>query len=147
MSIAGADSPQRGSGALVSGRVVPPPASPHPVATTDRVGEPGSWGFEGRRAVAALFRALGEPSRLSLVVFIAETERCGSECVGHLGLTQGRVSAHLGRLVACGIVSQRRAGRRVLYRVADRRALDVLSIGRAIAQDARRADPGHVGTS
>jgi DNA-binding transcriptional ArsR family regulator len=124
VSIAGAgtDCPQRASGALVSGRVVPPPASPRPVATTDRVGELGSWSFEGRRAVAELFCALGEPSRLSLVGFIAEVERCGTECIGHLGLAQGRVSAHLGRLAACGIASKRRAGRRALYRVANCRA-------------------------
>ncbi len=149
MSIVGAGtaSPERGSGALVSGRVVPSAPSPRPVATTDLVGEVGKWSFEGRRAVAALFRALGEPGRLSLVGFIAEAERCGSECVGHLGLAQGRVSAHLGRLVACGIVSKRRAGRRALYRIADRRTVDVLSLGWAIGQDTRRADPGRAGTS
>ena len=149
MSIAGAgtDRPERGSGALVSGRVVPPPASPRPVATTDRVGEVGRWSFEGRRAVAELFCALGEPGRLSLVGFIAEVERCGSECVDHLGLTQGRVSAHLGRLVACGIVSKRRAGRRALYRIADRRALELLALGWAIAEPAGRRDLRRAGTS
>ncbi len=61
VSIVGADSPERGSGALVSGRVVPPPVSPRPVATTDRVGEVGRWSFEGRRAVARCSVPSGSP--------------------------------------------------------------------------------------
>lgn len=137
-----------GTGAFASGRIVAPSASPRPVvATTPVPVEALRWRLEGRLAVAALFRALGDPGRLSLVGFIAEAERCGTECGGHLGLAQGRISAHLARLVACGIVSERRAGRRVLYRIADRRTLEVLSLGRAITQDARRADPRDAGTS
>ncbi len=105
--------------------------------------------MELRRAPCgrALFRALGEPGRLSLVGFLAEAERCGTECAGHLGLAQGRVSAHLGRLVVCGIVSQRRAGRGVLYRVADRRALELLALGWAITEPPGRRDPRRAGTS
>ena len=144
---AGAAIRERGSGALASGRALPSPAAPRSVATTDRVGEASRRSFEGCRAVAAMFRALGEPGRLSLVGFIAEAERCGSECVDHLGLTQGRVSAHLGCLVARGTVTQRRAGRRVLYRVADRRALELLALGWAIAEPAGRRDLRRAGTS
>lgn len=149
MSVAEAStaSRERATGVPVSDRAVPTPASPCPVATRDRVGEVGRWSFEGRRAVAELFCALGEPGRLSLVGFIAEAERCGTECVDHLGLTQSRVSAHLARLVACGIVSKRLAGRRVLYRVADRRALELLALGWAITVPPGRRDSRRAGTS
>jgi len=145
----GAASPDRGFEALASDRVVPPLASPCPVATTAGSVEAARWSFEGRRAVAWLFRALGEPGRLSLVGFIAEAERCGTECMGYLGLSQGRVSAHLARLVACGIVSQRRAGRRVLslHRLADRRTLELLALGWAIAAPTGRRDSRSAGTS
>lgn len=130
-----------GTACLGSGRVGPP--------STGLV-EMTSWSFEGRSAVAALFRALGDPRRLSLVGFLAEAERCGTECAGHLGLSQGRTSAHLACLISCGIVSQRRSGRRVLYRVADTRALGVLSLGWAIAEDVNtscRTGPLHAGAS
>lgn len=133
-----------GAGAFVSGRTVAPSASSRPVVTTPASVEAVRWSLEGRLVVAALF---GDPGRLSLVGFIAEAERYGTECAGHLGLAQGRSSAHLARLVSCGIVSQRRAGRRVFYRIADGRTLEILSLGRAIAEDARRADPGNAGTS
>lgn len=136
-----------GVGKLISGRIEPPSTSPRPAATTPVPVEVVRWRLEGRLAVTALFRALGDPGRLALVGFIAEAERCGTECAGHLGLAQGRISAHLARLVARGLISQRRAGRRVFYRIADGRTLEVLSLGRAIAEDARRADPGHAGTS
>ena len=136
-----------GTGAFVSGRIEPPSASPRPAATTPPSVEVVRWRLEGRLAVAALFRALGDPGRLSLVGFIAEAERCGTECAGHLGLAQGRISAHLARLVSCGIISQRRAGRRVLYRIADGRTLEVLSLGRAIAEDAPFSGERHAGTS
>jgi DNA-binding transcriptional ArsR family regulator len=144
---AGAAGPERRFGAPASCRALLPAASPRGVGTTERVDEVARWSFEGRRAVASLFRALGEPGRLSLVGFIAEAERCGTECRGHLGLSQGRVSAHLARLVACGIVSQRRAGRRVLYRVADRRALELLALGWAIAAPTGRRESRGAGTS
>lgn len=149
MSIAGigTDRPERGSGALASGHALPPAESPAPGATTEASSEVARWSFEGRRAVAALFRALGEPSRLSLLGFIAEAERCSTECAGHLGLARGRVTAHLARLVASGIVSKRRAGRRVLYQVADRRALELLALGWAITEPPGRREPRRAGAS
>jgi DNA-binding transcriptional ArsR family regulator len=72
-------------------------------------------------AVATLFPSLGHPGRLSLLGFIAGGERSGTQCVAHLGLAQGRASAHLARLVQSGLVSKRRAERRVYYEIADRR--------------------------
>lgn len=149
MSVAGPRAADQGTetGTFVSGRTVAPSASPRPVATTPASVEAVRWSLEGRLVVAALFRALGDPGRLSLVGFIAEAERYGTECAGHLRLAQGRISAHLARLVSCGLITQRRAGRRVFYRIADGRTLEILSLGQAITQDARRADPGHAGTS
>jgi hypothetical protein len=102
---AGAASPERGFGAPASCRAPLPAGSPRGVGITDRVDEVARWSFEGRRAVASLFRALGEPGRLSLVGFIAEAERCGTECRGHLGLSQ---------LVALGWAIAAPTGRRGL---------------------------------
>jgi DNA-binding transcriptional ArsR family regulator len=94
---------------------------------------------EGRLAVATLFRSLVHPGRLGLLGFIASGERSGTQCVAHLGLAQGRASAHLARIVQCGLVSQRRAGRRVYYEIADRRVLDLLALGQVMVTDQHRS--------
>lgn len=90
---------------------------------------------EGRAVLAKLFRAAGDPSRLALLAFLVEDEHSGNECVAHLGLAQGRVSAHLACLVSCGFVSLRRAGRFSYYRVEDERVRDLVRLGAAIAAD------------
>jgi hypothetical protein len=98
-----------GTAVLASSSTGPSPGSPHPVASMPSPSpalERVPWSFEGRLAVAALFRALGDPGRLSLVGFIAEAERWGTQCATHVGLAQGRTSAHLARLVSSGLVSR-----------------------------------------
>ena len=61
--------------------------------------------------MARFFRALGDPARLRLLEFLLPVEHTVSECVRHIGLSQGRVSAHLACLADCGYVQARRAGR------------------------------------
>lgn len=90
---------------------------------------------EGRGVLAKFFRALGDPGRLALLAFIAQAERTGNECVEHLGLSQSRVSVHLGCLVTCGFVESRREGRFVRYSVTDPRVLDLVRLGGGVAAD------------
>lgn len=90
---------------------------------------------QGRAVVAKLFRALGDPSRLSLLAFLAGAERTGSECVEFLGLSQSRVSAHLSCLVTCGFATSRREGRFVHYAVRDPRVLDLVRLGADLAAE------------
>lgn len=82
----------------------------------------------GRDLVARFYRALGDPTRLALLAFCAEGERTGSECVAHVGLSQGRVSAHLGCLVDCGLLEVRRAGRFAYYQVTDPRVAELVRL-------------------
>ncbi|GIH03415.1 hypothetical protein Rhe02_14820 [Rhizocola hellebori] len=60
-------------------------------------------------AVAKCFRALGDPTRLRLLAFLLNGEHTVAECVDHVGLSQGRVSMHLGYLSECGYMQVRRA--------------------------------------
>ena len=46
--------------------------------------------------------------------------------IEHIGLSQGRVSAHLACLAGCGYVQVRRAGRFAYYMVADPRVADLV---------------------
>ena len=85
--------------------------------------------------VARFFRALGDPARLRLLEFLLHDEHTVSECVQLIGLSQGRVSAHLACLAGCGYVQVRRAGRFAWYRVADPRVADLVLLARSLAAD------------
>lgn len=89
----------------------------------------------GRELLARFWRALGDPTRLALLAFCADAERTGSECVAYAGLSQSRVSAHLGCLVSCGLLSSRRDGRFMRYVVDDPRVAALIAIGRAVVAD------------
>lgn len=70
----------------------------------------------------ALFRALGDPTRVTLVSCIA---KCGRACgVGEVAeccsVDLSVVSRHLGQLARAGILEATREGRSVRYRVRSR---------------------------
>jgi DNA-binding transcriptional ArsR family regulator len=90
---------------------------------------------DGVELVAKFFRALGDPARLRLLEFLLRDEHTVSECVRHIGLSQGRVSAHLACLAGCGYVQVRRAGRFAWYTVADPRVADLVTLARSLAAD------------
>lgn len=96
------------------------PASPAGAATVE--------------VVAKFFRALGDPTRLRLLEFLHQ-EHTVSECVAHVGLSQGRVSVHLACLADCGYVACRRAGRNAFYRVVDPRVADLVVLAHSLAAD------------
>lgn len=85
--------------------------------------------------VAKFFRALGDPIRLRLLEFLLHREHTVTECVEHVGLSQGRVSTHLGCLADCGYVQVRRTGRFAYYRVVDPRVAELILLARALAAD------------
>lgn len=89
----------------------------------------------GVEVVAKFFRALGDPTRLRLLEFLMGGEHTVTECVEKVGLSQGRVSAHLMCLSDCGYVQARRQGRFAYYRVADPRVAELVQLARALAAD------------
>ena len=89
----------------------------------------------GVEVVAKFFRALGDPARLRLLEFLLPAEHTVTECVAHIGLSQGRVSAHLACLADCGYVQPRREGRFAYYKVADPRVADLVTLARSLAAD------------
>ena len=109
------------------------PGSRSPAAAPGPVLLPA--GDDGVEVVARFFRALGDPARLRLLEFLLPGERTVTECVAHVGLSQGRVSAHLACLAGCGYVQARRQGRNAFYRVADPRVADLVVLARSMAAD------------
>jgi DNA-binding transcriptional ArsR family regulator len=64
-----------------------------------------------------LFRALADPPRLAVFESIAKQEMSVSELTARFDVTQPAISQHLTRLRNAGLVSQRKDGRHVYYRV------------------------------
>jgi DNA-binding transcriptional ArsR family regulator len=69
-------------------------------------------------AAAALFRGLGDPTRLLIVRHLLTGEHRVVDLVAHLGLAQSTVSAHLACLRDCGLVTSRARGRASVYSLA-----------------------------
>lgn len=91
--------------------------------------------LNGVEMVAKFFRALADPVRLRLLDYLMHEEHSVGECVAHIGLSQGRVSTHLGCLADCGYVQVRREGRYAFYRVVDPRVADLVLLARSLAAD------------
>lgn len=85
--------------------------------------------------MAKLFRGLGDPTRLRILLLLEEREWSVTELVEELGVLQGRLSSHLACLRWCGFVRSRRAGRRLLYRVADERVSQLVLLADSFLDD------------
>jgi DNA-binding transcriptional ArsR family regulator len=70
-------------------------------------------------AVAAYFSVLSEPTRLKIMHAVCNGEKTVSQIVAETGATQTNVSRHLGLMHRHGVLSRRREGTQVIYRVAD----------------------------
>ena len=64
------------------------------------------------------FAALGDATRLRMLKLISDEEVCACEVMAALGLTQPTTSHHLGILERTGLVSSRRNGKWMFYKIA-----------------------------
>lgn len=75
---------------------------------------------------AALFRSLGDPTRLAIVRRLADGEVRVVDLTRALGLAQSTVSKHLACLRDCGLVDFRVEGRQSFYSLTRPELIDVL---------------------
>ena len=68
-------------------------------------------------ARARIIKALAHPSRLLMLDLLQEGERCVCELTAQVGADQSTVSRHLAVLRNAGLVSDRREGVMVWYRL------------------------------
>lgn len=85
--------------------------------------------------LAALFRGLADPARLSCLLAIHDRPRSVGEIVEMTGLSQPNVSKHLACLRDCGLVTAERSGRFMVYQLSDPRVCDILCAAEALAQE------------
>lgn len=76
---------------------------------------------------ATIARALGHPYRLELLEQLAQGERGVDNLAKKIGFSIANCSQHLQQLRRAGLVTSRREGKSVLYRLADERTLSLLA--------------------
>lgn len=77
---------------------------------------------------ARLLRALSNERRLMILCQLGDGERAVGELLPLVGLSQSALSQHLAVLREEGLVTTRREGVSILYRIADPAALKVIAV-------------------
>lgn len=73
-------------------------------------------------------RILSDKTRLKIISFLQDGEKCACEIVPFTGKSQPNVSLHLKKMEKAGILSSRKESTKVLYKVKDRRVIKVMQI-------------------
>ncbi|HEX6543201.1 MAG TPA: metalloregulator ArsR/SmtB family transcription factor [Ktedonobacterales bacterium] len=74
---------------------------------------------DSQLALAETFRALADPTRVSIVLSLLHQELCTCDLAAITGVTESAVSQHLRILRRLRLVKSRRAGRMVFYSLDD----------------------------
>lgn len=77
---------------------------------------------------ADLCKAIAHPTRIEILQLLRGGERCVCEIFPALDIEQPNVSRHLSVLKREGILSSRKEGLKVIYRVNDQRVFELLDL-------------------
>ncbi len=77
---------------------------------------------------AEVIKVLGHPERLAILMLLSDGERCVKELKEELGISQPKVSQHVGIMKELGILNFRKEGTKVLYSIGDNRIRKFLDI-------------------
>ncbi|MBL3700270.1 ArsR/SmtB family transcription factor [Leucobacter luti] len=95
-------------------------ATPAPTAACCTVGPGGGVvDDEAAHQLAKVFKALGDPTRVKLLLLIAASESgemCACDLTEPVGLSQPTVSHHMKQLVEAGLVAREQRGKWAYYR-------------------------------
>lgn len=104
--------------------------------TATETGLPGALPEQSDwESIGGIFRSLGSPLRVGIVVLLQERSRSVNELVEALGVSQPLVSQHLRVLRSSGLVQGRRQGREMIYALAD------ANVSMLVANAGRRVRP------
>ena len=72
-----------------------------------------------------LLKALANEVRFEILEFLLTSEKCVCEIFPHVKKTQSTVSLYLGDLEKIGILESRKEGKKVFYKIKDKRICDI----------------------
>lgn len=79
-----------------------------------------------------LLKALSDGSRLRILEFLSNEERCVCKIIPFTGKSQPTVSMHLRVLKEAGLLKERKEGNKVFYSVTDSRIFKLIELARKI---------------
>lgn len=79
--------------------------------------------------LATIYRVLGDPSRLKIVMALRREEMCVCDLAALTGISESAVSHQLRRLKDLALVKTRREGQVVYYALDDKHVVLLLDIG------------------
>jgi ArsR family transcriptional regulator len=93
-----------------------------------------------------ILNALSDPTRLEILEYLADGERCVCEILPAFQRSQSAISKHLNILLGAGIVDRHIDGKRTLYRIRNPKIFNLLDEVDSIALDqiAELADSGKI---
>ena len=77
---------------------------------------------------AEYFKALSHPTRIKILQYLKEGEKCVCEIVPHLKDEQSNISRHLATLKRAGILSSEKKGVSVYYKIQDENIHKILTL-------------------
>ena len=79
--------------------------------------------------MSSIYKILGDPSRLKIVMALKNVEMCVCDLAAFLGLTESAVSHQLRRFRDLALVKSRREGQVIYYSLDDEHVAQLLNIG------------------
>jgi ArsR family transcriptional regulator len=75
-----------------------------------------------------ILKAMGDETRIKILQYLMNGEQCACTIVPFTGKAQPTVSQHMKILLNAGIVEMRRDSVKILYRIRDERAIQIMEI-------------------
>jgi len=88
-------------------------------------------------SILKTLKLISDPSRLRLLLLLEREELSVAELQEILSMGQSRISTHLAQLKTAGLVEDRKQGKNSLYRIRDRRLMDLLHSAAAEIPEAK----------
>ncbi len=87
-----------------------------------------------------IFKALSDETRFKIVKFLLDGEKCVCEIIPETGRTQSTVSIQLNKLETMGILTSRREGKSVYYRISNLRVSKLLDYAHWMGLERRKIE-------
>ena len=81
---------------------------------------------------AEILKALGQPTRMKIIDFLRDGERCVCEIFPAIGEEQSNTSRHLNMLLNSGILTRRKGGIKIYYAVKHPAVFEIIDLATLI---------------
>jgi len=81
---------------------------------------------------AEILKALAQPTRMKIIEFLRDGERCVCEIFPAIAEEQSNTSRHLNMMQNCGILARRKEGIKIFYALKHPEVLQILELAMVI---------------